>query len=91
MGSNKDRHNPDKQQNNYGGDGDGDCPNYDTCNGREWCHDEGQVGWGEFIKWAQIDENGLLKCKGNRHNCNKLRIKWFASLSENKKKKYGEI
>ena len=77
----KNRHYPDKEQNNYGGDY--CCKQYDVRNdGREWCHDEGNSNWDEFIKWSQTDENGNLKCKGNRHNCLKMRQKWLASLSE---------
>jgi len=86
----KNRHYPDKVQNKYGSDY--DCINYDTTlEGKEFCHDEGQVGWIEWIKWSQTDENGNLKCKGNRHNCLKMRQKWLASLSENEKNKilYG--
>jgi len=76
---NKERHNPKKKQNNYGGDY--DCVNYDTRhNGEEFCHDEGQTGWKEWVKWSQIDEKGILRCKGNRHNCLKLKQKWIASL-----------
>jgi hypothetical protein len=83
----KKRHNPEKPQNNYGGDY--DCINYDTTyDGKEFCHDEGQSGWGEWVKWAQYDSCGKLKCKGNRHNCMKLRLKFFASLSEKEKQKY---
>jgi hypothetical protein len=83
----KERHNPEKEQNNYGGDY--DCKQYDKRNvGGEWCHDEGNSNWNEFVKWAQKDENGKLKCKGNRHNCFKLRQKWLASLSEDEKNKY---
>jgi len=83
----KARHNPDKPQNQYGGDY--DCPNYDTnSDGKEFCHDEGQVGWGEWVKWAQTDDAGNLKCKGNRHNCLKLRQHWLASLPECEITKY---
>ena len=83
----KERHNPDKIQNNYGGDY--DCKQYDSRrDGTEWCHDEGNSNWDEFIEWAQKDKNGKLICKGNRHNCFKLRQKWLASLPENEKKKY---
>jgi len=83
----KKRHNPEKKQNNYGGDF--ECSNFDERqDGTEWCHDEGQAGWGEWIKWAQTDEKGKLKCCGNRHNCFKMRQKWLASLSENEKKKH---
>lgn len=80
----KNRHFPDKIQNNYGGEY--ECPNYDRyykeTDGKEFCHDEGQAGWSEWINWSQTDENGNLKCKGNRHNCFKMRQKWLASLSE---------
>lgn len=82
----KSRKNQNKRQNNYGGDY--DCENYEERkDGTEWCHDEGQVGWGEYVKWAQADSDRHLKCKGNRHNCMKLRFKWFASLSEKEKNK----
>ena len=83
----KERHNPDKKQNNYGGDY--DCENYEQRTDKtEWCHDEGQVGWGEWIKWAQTDKCGKLKCKGNKHNCLKMRQKWLASLPESERNKY---
>lgn len=79
----KNRHHLNKSQNNYNGNY--QCKNYDTLsNGTEFCHDEGQSGWGEFIKWSKI-ENGKLKCKGNRHNCYKLKLKWLASLRKNSK------
>ena len=82
----KARHNPNKKQNNYGGDY--DCVNFDERNdGIEWCHDEGRVGWGEYIKWCK-KKDGKLECKGNRHNCLKLRQKWLASLSEEERKKH---
>jgi hypothetical protein len=84
---NKKRHYPDKPQNNYGGNY--NCLQYDKrIDGTEWCHDEGNSDWSEFIKWSQCDENGKLKCKGNRHNCLKLRQKWLASLSDKEKSKY---
>jgi len=83
------RHNPSKLQNNYGGDY--ECNQYDKRNdGNEWCHDEGNSNWNEFIKWDQKDEKGILKCKGNRHKCYKLKLKWFASLSEEEQNKYLE-
>lgn len=86
MGKNKLRKEPDKLQNKYGGDY--DCPNFDKRpNGAEWCHDEGQVGWDEFIKWSKA-KDGKLKCKGNRHNCMKLRQQWLASLSDKKGEKH---
>jgi hypothetical protein len=79
----KQRHNPDKPQNNYGGDY--ECINYDTYHdGTEFCHDEQSAGWGEFIKWSQT-KDGKLKCKGNRHNCLKLRQQWLASLPKHKR------
>jgi hypothetical protein len=82
----KPRYNPNKKQNQYGGDY--DCENYEERSDKtEWCHDEGQVGWNDWIKWSQKDENGKLKCKGNRHNCLKLRQQWLASLSDEKRKK----
>jgi len=74
----KKRHHPEKPQNNYGGDY--KCKCYDTLhNGWEFCHDEGQSGWGSFIDWAFTGKDGKLLCKGNRHNCGKLRLKWLAS------------
>ena len=80
----KERHNPDKTQNNYGGD----CDQYDERNdGSEWCHDECNSNWNEFIKWSKIDE-GKLRCKGNRHNCMKLRQQWLASLYLEEQNKY---
>jgi hypothetical protein len=89
MRKGKNRYNPDKPQNNYGGDE--DCPNYDNYyDGTEFCHDEQSSGWNEYIQWKQKDKDGKLICKGNRHNCNKLRLKWLASLSEEERKKYLE-
>ena len=83
----KERHYSDKPQNKYGGDY--DCNQYDLRNdGCEWCHDEGNSNWNEFIKWSQKDENGKLVCKGNRHKCLKLRLKWLASLSDENRSKY---
>ena len=82
----KERHNPDKKQNNCGGDY--DCTNFDIIGGEECCHDEGQQGWREWIKWDQ-KKDGKLVCKGNRHNCFKLRQKWLASLSEQNHEKQG--
>lgn len=86
----KKRHNPNKPANNYGSDY--DCKSYEQReNGTEWCHNENMVGWwGENIKWSQTDENGKLKCKGNRHNCFKLKLKWLASLSEEEKQKLNK-
>lgn len=84
----KERHNSEKPQNNYGGDY--DCENFDELSDdTEWCHDEGQVGFDEWIKWSQTDDRGKLKCNGNRHNCLKMRQKWLASLSEKERKKYS--
>ena len=85
MGKGKPRENPNKEQNNYGGSY--DCVNFDkNYKGEEWCHDEGQTWFGEYIKWAKV-EDGKLKCNGNRHNCMKLRQQWIASLSEKEKEK----
>ena len=83
----KPRHNTDKAQNKYGGDY--NCPQFDILSdGKEFCHDEGQDEfWREPILWSQV-ENGKLVCRGNRHSCNKLRLKWIASMSEEKKQKY---
>lgn len=84
----KERHNPDKPQNNYGGNY--NCKNYDNYyNGKEFCHDEGQSNWNEDIKWIKYDTDGNLLCKGNRHNCYKQKLKWFASLSQEQKIKYS--
>lgn len=80
------RKNPSKKQNNYGGDY--DCYNFEEREGKEWCHDEGNNNWNEWVKWNQTDKNGELKCKGNRHNCIKLKLRWLASLSEKEKVKY---
>lgn len=83
----KRRHHPNKPQNNYGGDY--ACVNYDNhYDGKEFCHDEGQSGWNEFVKWAMVDKNGKLKCKGNRHMCYKIKLKWLSSLSEKERTKY---
>lgn len=69
------RHNPNKLQNKYGGDY--QCKCYDSYNNyQEFCHDEGQMPW--WIEWAET-KNGKLVCKGNRHLCNKMRLKWLAS------------
>jgi len=85
MGKGKKRHNPTKPQNLYGGDY--KCIQYDTRkDGTEWCHDDGYMG--EYVKWDKNDNNGKLSCKGNRHNCMKLKLKWLASLSEKVKDKY---
>jgi len=84
----KQRHNPDKPQNNYGGDY--QCKQYDTTRaGTEFCHDEGITGWDQFITWCQKDEDGKLKCRGNRYNCNKLRNHWLASLSDEERDEYS--
>ena len=83
----KERYDPDKLQNNYGGDY--ECKQYDKDSyGEEWCHDEGNSNWDEFIKWEHIDKDNKLKCKGNRHNCMKLRQQWLTSLSDNSRNKY---
>jgi hypothetical protein len=79
----KKRHNPDKIQNNYGGDY--DCPNYDTySSGEEFCHQESgkKDGWREWIMWDK-KTNKKLSCKGNRHNCKKLYYAWLASKNNN--------
>lgn len=77
MGKGKEKHNPDKPQNNYGGDY--QCNQYEVRqDGTEWCHDEGNSNFGEFITWAKKD-NGKLRCKGNRHNCYKEKLKKLAS------------
>lgn len=69
----KPRHNPDKPQNQYGGDF--CCENYDTyADGIEFCHDE----VGPRVYWAQVVD-GKLVCRGNRHTCNKMRLRWLAS------------
>lgn len=84
---NKKRHNSDKPQNNYGGDY--QCKQYEKReDGKEWCHDECNSDWNEFIVWSKTNNDGKLLCKGNRHNCLKLKQKWFASLSEKEKEKY---
>lgn len=83
----KNRKNPNKPQNKYRGDCECKCFEKNIY-GREWCHDEGYSGWNEWVRWSQTDEDGRLKCKGNRHKCFKMKLKWFASLSEKEKKKY---
>ena len=86
MKSNKPRKHENKPQNQYGGDY--ECENFEERSGGiEWCHDEGQQGWREWIKWAK-SENGELRCKGNRHNCYKEKLKWIASLSDKEKERY---
>jgi len=83
---NKPRKDPNKPQNNYGGDY--KCEQYDIRDGgTEWCHDERQSGWSEYINWDK-KEHGKLTCKGNRHNCYKQKLKWMASLSEKEREKY---
>ena len=88
MKKNKPRHNPEKQQNQYGGDY--DCDSYDeTADGKEWCHDVGHdTYWAEYVRWWKTNNNGELLCKGNRHNCQKERLKWLASLPVKKREKY---
>lgn len=84
MGKGKPRHKPNKPQNNYGGDY--NCPNYDTLpDGKEFCHDEGQGNWDEFIKWSMTDKQGNFVCKGNRHKCLSLKLKWLSSLNDKKR------
>lgn len=79
----KQRHNPDKPQNKYGGDY--DCPNYDKLHtGAEFCHQEVAD-----IPWSKV-EAGKLVCKGNMHNCIKMRYHWLASLSDEKLEYYLE-
>ena len=80
----KNRHNPEKTQNNYGGDY--QCPNYDSySNGMQFCHCETS----DWVRWAKTKDGNLL-CKGNRHNCYKNKLKWIASLSEKEKRKLYE-
>lgn len=85
MSKGKPRHNPDKPQNNYGGDY--ECENFEQRGDIEWCHDEGQAvhqnGW---IEWKKSDNN-KLRCCGNAHNCMKIKLQWLASLSEKEKNK----
>ena len=79
MGKDKPRHNPDKPQNNYGGDY--ECPNYDTySDGREFCHDHFNIWWKHT--------NGELICKGNLHNCDKMKRKFLASLSDKERQRF---
>ena len=83
----KDRHNPDKPQNKYGGNY--DCEHYDTfSDGKEFCHEE--AGWStpEHCRWYWKTVDDKLVCKGNRHNCYKMKMKWYASLTEKEKAKY---
>jgi hypothetical protein len=83
MSKKKPRLNPEKPQNNYGGDG--DCPNLDTLHGgNEFCHDERNA-----IYWKPAPCKSL-PCRGNLHECGKLRLKYLASLSEKKKTKVLE-
>lgn len=82
----KERHNPEKRQNNYGGDY--ECKNFDRiCDGSEFCHDETSEMWRQYVNWSQVKNNKLL-CKGNRHTCVKMRLKWIASMDPKTKKKY---
>lgn len=85
MGKCKPRHNPDKPQNNYGGDG--DCPIFEvrSDNGNDWCHDHFAIPWK-----PSLDENGRLPCKGNLHNCKKMKLKWLASMPEHKRELWLE-
>lgn len=61
MGKNKPRHNPNKQQNQYGDW----CPYADEIKGKIYCE-----GGGTY--------EDTLTCKGNRHNCVKVKYKKFA-------------
>jgi hypothetical protein len=56
--------------------------------GRPFCHDEGLHPWGEYVSWLKRDTNGDLMCKCNMHNCYKMKLKWFASLSSKEQEKY---
>jgi hypothetical protein len=50
-------------------------------NGIETCEEKNDSLWNMFIKWV-LSKNGLLVCKGNKHNCNKLKERWLESLVE---------
>lgn len=77
----KTRHNPEKFQNQIGGDK--KCPQFDMANGKEFCHQE------QFdIPWSRYDSDGNLLCKGNIHVCKKNKYKWLASLSDKERSKY---
>ena len=65
----KARHNPDKKQNRYGGDW--ECI---YCDG-ECCE--------AMLSWGVKDEHGILKCKGNRHNCVSLLLKYEVANKTN--------
>ncbi len=82
----KQRHFPDKPQNKYGGNYQCNCFDI-SFDGNEWCHDEGNSGWNQFITWQKNDAKKLL-CKGNRRTCLKLKYQWLASLSDKERKKY---
>lgn len=84
MGKNKPRINVLKSQNNFGGEG--SCANYDKK--LNICHNEygyNDGGISETIMWQKRDKDGILVCKGNRHQCYKQKLKWLASLSEKEK------
>jgi len=89
MGKGKPRRDIIKVQNCFRGEG--KCPNYDKK--LNICHSEyaySQGGVNEYVTWAKKDISGKLECKGNRHVCYKLKLKWLASLSERQKQKYLE-
>jgi hypothetical protein len=52
---------------------------------REFCHDEMFK-----IHWSMV-EGGTLVCKGNLHICKKMKLRWLASLPQNKRDKYLEL
>ena len=69
MGKGKPRHNPEKPQNNYGGDG--QCIWCDEVNGRLEC---------EFL--CSFDVINI--CRGNRHNCCKVTYHQWAGKDPKK-------
>ena len=65
MRKGKPRHNPDKPANKYGRH----CPRYETyCDGSIGCEGSDLCG-------------DQLKCKGNRHNCVKVKYHTFAIIN----------
>lgn len=88
MGKGKPRHNPDKPQNQYGGDY--ECEAFDEYHdGVEFCHQTEWNHWNRYVEWWKRNNNGELECKGNRHKCNKMRLQWLASLTEKERNKYA--
>lgn len=53
---------------------------------------EGKHCWyDDGSKWKECNRPWADKCDGNQHKCKHLKMKYLASLSEDKRKKYLEI